>query len=111
MDGRRMGWGAMGESGIAAGAVRSKPGLRTGDQDSVCSTQQLRRTGGCPRLQPDLQSGGRGMTTTNPVVDAAPVGLLLHELRLPRIRLVWAKLAPQSDTDGCAAAPLLAALP
>src|SRR5260370_37736706 len=108
MDGRRMGWGAMGESGIAAGAVRSKPGLRTGDQDSVCSTQQLRRTGGCPRLQPDLQSGGRGMTATNPVFDAAPVELPLHELRLPSIRLMWGKRAEQSDKEGWPGARCLA---
>ena len=40
------------------------------------------------------------MTTTNPVVDAARVELLLHELRLPSIRLMWAKLAEQSDKEG-----------
>ena len=33
------------------------------------------------------------MTTTNPV-DAARVELLLADLRLPAIKLMWAKLAP-----------------
>ena len=50
------------------------------------------------------------MTTTNPVVDAARVELLLHELRLPSIRLMWAKLAEQSDKEGWPAARFLAAL-
>src|SRR3982074_1857794 len=49
------------------------------------------------------------MTTTN-VVDAARVELLLNELRLPSIRLMWAKLAEQSDKEGWPAARLLAAL-
>ena len=39
------------------------------------------------------------MTTTN-TVDAARVELLLNELRLPSIRLMWAKLAEQSDKEG-----------
>src|ERR1700757_5378812 len=50
------------------------------------------------------------MTTTNPVVDAARVELLLHELRLPSIRLTWAKLAEQSDKEGWPAARFLAVL-
>jgi len=50
------------------------------------------------------------MTTTNPVVDAARVELLLHELRLPSIRLMWAKLADQSDKEGWPAARFLAVL-
>src|ERR1700694_1809522 len=50
------------------------------------------------------------MTTTNPVVDAARVELLLNELRLPSIRLMWAKLAEQSDKEGWPAARFLAAL-
>jgi len=50
------------------------------------------------------------MTTTNPVVDAARVELLLHELRLPSIRLMWAKLAEQSDKEGWPAARFLAVL-
>jgi len=50
------------------------------------------------------------MTTTNPVVDAARVELLLHELRLPSIRLMWSKLAEQSDKEGWPAARFLAVL-
>jgi DNA replication protein DnaC len=49
------------------------------------------------------------MTTTN-TVDAARVELLLSELRLPGIKLMWAKLAEQSDKEGWPAARLLAAL-
>jgi hypothetical protein len=43
------------------------------------------------------------MTTPN-TVDAARVELLLSELRLPSIKLRWAKLAEQSDTEGWPAA-------
>ena len=50
------------------------------------------------------------MTTTTPVVDAARVELLLHELRLPSIRLMWTKLAEQSDKEGWPAARFLAVL-
>jgi hypothetical protein len=49
------------------------------------------------------------MMTTN-TVDAARVELLLHELRLPSIRLMWAKLAEQSDKEGWPAARFLAVL-
>src|SRR5258707_14430119 len=49
------------------------------------------------------------MTTTN-IVDAARVELLLNELRLPIIRLMWAKLAEQSDKEGGPAARFLAVL-
>ena len=49
------------------------------------------------------------MTTTN-IVDAARVELLLNELRLPGIRLMWAKLAELSDKEGWPAARFLAAL-
>jgi DNA replication protein DnaC len=49
------------------------------------------------------------MKTTNSV-DAARVELLLNELRLPGIRLMWAKLAEQSDKEGWPAARFLAAL-
>ena len=49
------------------------------------------------------------MTTTN-TVDAARVELLLSELRLPGIKLRWAKLAEQSDKEGWPAARFLAAL-
>ena len=43
------------------------------------------------------------MTTTN-TIDAARVELLLSELRLPGIKLIWAKLAEQSDKEGWPAA-------
>ena len=49
------------------------------------------------------------MTTTN-TVDAARVELLLSELRLPGVKLIWAKLAEQSDKEGWPAARFLAAL-
>jgi DNA replication protein DnaC len=49
------------------------------------------------------------MTTTN-TVDAARVELLLSELRLPGIKLMWAKLAEQSDKEGWPAARFLAML-
>ena len=49
------------------------------------------------------------MTTIN-TVDAARVELLLSELRLPGIKLMWAKLAEQSDKEGWPAARFLAAL-
>src|SRR5246127_3021054 len=49
------------------------------------------------------------MVTTN-TVDAARVELLLSELRLPSIKLRWAKLAEQSDKEGWPAARFLAAL-
>ena len=43
-------------------------------------------------------------------VDAARVELLLNELRLPGIKLMWAKLAEQSDKEGWPAARFLAAI-
>ena len=49
------------------------------------------------------------MKTTNPV-DAARIELLLSDLRLPAIKLMWAKLAEQSDKEGWPAARFLAAL-
>ena len=49
------------------------------------------------------------MKTTNPV-DAARVELLLADLRLPAIKLIWAKFAEQSDKEGWPAARFLAAL-
>ena len=39
------------------------------------------------------------MKTTHPV-DAARIELLLSDLRLPAIKLMWAKLAEQSDKEG-----------
>ena len=50
------------------------------------------------------------MTTKTNTVDAARVELLLNELRLPGIKLMWAKLAEQSDKEGWPAARFLAAL-
>jgi len=49
------------------------------------------------------------MTTSN-TIDAARLELLLTELRLPGIKLMWAKLAAQSDKEGWPAARFLAAL-
>jgi len=49
------------------------------------------------------------MKTINPL-DAARIELLLSELRLPAIKLIWAKLAEQSDKEGWPAARFLAAL-
>ena len=48
--------------------------------------------------------------TSKTTVDAARVELLLSELRLPGIKLMWAKLAEQSDKDGWPAARFLAAI-
>jgi hypothetical protein len=49
------------------------------------------------------------MKTINPV-DAARIELLLADLRLPAIKLMWIKLAEQSDKEGWPAARFLAAL-
>ena len=49
------------------------------------------------------------MKTTNPL-DAARIELLLCALRLPAIKLTWAKLAEQSDKEGWPAARFLAVL-
>ena len=49
------------------------------------------------------------MKTINPV-DAARIELLLGDLRLPAIKLMWTKLAEQSDKEGWPAARFLAAL-
>ena len=49
------------------------------------------------------------MKTINPV-DAARVELLLADLRLPAIKLMWTRLAQQSDKEGWPAARFLAAL-
>ena len=38
------------------------------------------------------------MKTTNPL-DAARIELLLSELRLPAIKLMWAKFAEQADKE------------
>jgi len=48
--------------------------------------------------------------TSKTALDAARVELLLNELRLPGIKLMWAKLAEQSDKEGWPAARFLAAI-
>src|SRR6266403_685393 len=83
--------------------------MRASDRSEVRTAQQLRRTRGGLYRQTSLQPGGRSMTTTN-TVDAARVELLLSELRLPTFKLMWAKLAEQSDKEGWPAARFLAAL-
>lgn len=47
---------------------------------------------------------------TSTAIDAARLELLLTELRLPGVKLMWAKLAVQSDKEGWPAARFLAAL-
>ena len=49
------------------------------------------------------------MRATDPG-DAARIGLLLAELRLPAIKLIWASLAAQADKEGWPAGRFLAAL-
>jgi DNA replication protein DnaC len=49
------------------------------------------------------------MKAANPV-DVARIELLLADLRLPAIKLMWAKLAEQADKEGWPAARFLAAL-
>jgi DNA replication protein DnaC len=49
------------------------------------------------------------MKATDPI-DAARLELLLHELRLPAIKLAWPALTAQADQEGWPAARLLAAL-
>src|ERR1700692_595782 len=83
--------------------------MRASDQSKVRTAQHLRRTRGGLYRQTNLQPGGRGMMTTN-TVDAARVELLLSELRLPGIKLMWAKLGEQSDKEGWPAARFLATL-
>ncbi len=48
--------------------------------------------------------------TKSTTVDAARVELLLSELRLPGVKLMWARLAEQSDKEGWPAARFLAAV-
>lgn len=48
--------------------------------------------------------------TSNNTIDAARVELLLSELRLPGVKLMWAKFAEQSDKEGWPAARFLAVL-
>ena len=46
------------------------------------------------------------MKTTNSI-DAARLELLLTDLRLPAVKLMWKKLAEQSDKEGWPAAKFL----
>ena len=48
--------------------------------------------------------------TVKTTVEAARVELLLGELRLPGVKLMWAKLAEQSDKEGWPTAWSLAAI-
>jgi DNA replication protein DnaC len=48
--------------------------------------------------------------TSISTIDAARVELLLSELRLPGVKLMWAKFAEQSDKEGWPAARFLAVL-
>src|SRR5208283_922424 len=50
-----------------------------------------------------------GMKTTDST-DAAPLELLLTDLRLPAVKLMWKRLAELSDKEGWPAARFLAAL-
>src|SRR5438046_2463815 len=71
---------------------------------------RLRRVGCCSRAKDRPRARWRrGMKTASPV-DAARIELLLSDLRLPAIKLLWAKLAEQSDKEGWPAARFLAAL-
>ena len=80
------------------------------DRGGAGAAQRLRRTGGCLCRRADLQPGRSWHDSTTNTVDAARVELLLSELRLPGIKLMWAKLAEQSDKEGWPAARFLAAL-
>ena len=61
---------------------------------------------------PTITSAIPPQNTSEPrlTFDAARVELLLSELRLPGVKLMWAKLAAQSDKEGWPAARFLAAL-
>ena len=49
------------------------------------------------------------MTATDPI-DAARLGLLLGDLRLPAIKHIWSRFAERADKEGWPAARFLAAL-
>ena len=49
------------------------------------------------------------MTATDPI-DAARLGLLLSDLRLPAIKHIWPRFAERADKEGWPAARFLAAL-
>jgi DNA replication protein DnaC len=46
----------------------------------------------------------------DPAVDAARLGILLNELRLPAIKTLWPQFAEQADRDGWTAARFLSAI-
>lgn len=48
--------------------------------------------------------------STNHAVDAARLGILLNELRLPAIKVIWPRLAERADKEGWPAARFLAAI-
>ena len=50
------------------------------------------------------------MNANDGKIDAARLELLLGELRLPGVKLVWAKLAATADAEGWPAARFLASL-
>lgn len=47
---------------------------------------------------------------TSTAVEAAKLSLLLHDLRLPAIKAIWARFAEQADKEGWPAARFLAAI-
>jgi len=47
---------------------------------------------------------------TNSAADTARLSLLLNELRLPAMKLGWARFAEQADTEGWPAARFLATI-
>ena len=50
------------------------------------------------------------MTNKNDIIDAGRVDLLLSDLRLPGMKLMWARLAARADKEGWPAARFLATL-
>ena len=57
-----------------------------------------------------MTSKTNAVAATRQTHDAARVELLLNDLRLPGVKLMWAKLAEQSDKEGWPAARFLATL-
>ena len=56
-----------------------------------------------------LHRDGRGRMTAAAPIDAARLGLMLNELRLPTIKTVWPDFAARADKEGWPAARFLAA--
>ena len=77
----------------------------------ACATLRLRRAGrrSCAERPISCSMEAWHEDDDNPV-DAARIELLLSDLRLPAIKLMWAKFAEQSDKEGWPAARFLAAL-